>query len=269
MHKTKIAVVGASGRMGREVIRAILKAENTKLSAALTHARSTSLGVDAGLHANEAACHIFLQCDYSSIRDADVVIDFSTPNGFAQRMSEYLQYQVPVVLCTTGLSPTDMQICEEASQAFPLLYAENTSLGANTLRILVQQASAMLGAEVDIEILEAHHTGKQDAPSGTALALGKAVAKGRGQIFEEVVELHRNAAQTPYRKGSIGFATLRAGDIIGEHTVYMVTKNERLEFTHRVSARSTFAEGAVFAAKWLSAKSVGFYRMNDVLRVDA
>lgn len=268
MHKTKIAVVGASGRMGREVVRSVLHADNMELVAALTHEQSASLGLDAALLANESACNVLLRCDYAILQKADVVIDFATPAGFADRLSHYLQYQVPVVLCTTGLSQADMQACAKASESLPLLYAENTSLGANALRILVQQASAMLGAEADIEILEAHHTGKQDAPSGTALALGKAAAEGRGQVFEEVAELHRNAAQRPYAKGSIGFATLRAGDIIGEHTVFLVTKNERLEFTHRVNARSTFAEGAVFAANWLLAKNAGFYGMNDVLKVD-
>ncbi|RUO43856.1 4-hydroxy-tetrahydrodipicolinate reductase [Aliidiomarina taiwanensis] len=268
-HKTKIAVVGASGRMGQEVVRSVLHADNVELVAALTHEQSTSLGLDVGMLANEGPCHVLLACDYASLQEADVVIDFATPAGCAERLSYYLEYQVPVVLCTTGLSQADMQACAKASVTLPLLYAENTSLGANALRILVQQASAMLGEEADIEILEAHHTGKQDAPSGTALALGKAAAEGRGQEFEQVAELHRNAAETAYKKGSIGFATLRAGDIIGEHTVYMVTKNERLEFTHRVSARSTFAEGAIFAARWLTRKNAGFYRMNDVLRVDA
>lgn len=166
-----------------------------------------------------------------------------------------------------------MAALRKTAKHIPIVYAANTSVGINTLLMLVEQASAIMGLNADIEILEAHHTAKKDAPSGTALMLGEAAARGRGQQLTHVAEYARNGFSQHevgkcHEKGSIGFATLRAGDIIGEHTVYLVSGGERLELTHRVSSRATFAEGALHAASWLVKQQPGFYRMTDVLGVD-
>lgn len=273
MQKTKIAVVGASGRMGREVIRSILNAELMELTAAVTHERSASLGLDAGLLAQEGPCNVFLQCDYASLQQAEVVVDFALAEGLEQRLEHYQQAKIAAVICTTGLSEQHMAALRKTAKHIPIVYAANTSVGINTLLMLVEQASAIMGLNADIEILEAHHTAKKDAPSGTALMLGEAAARGRGQQLTDVAEYARNGFSQHevgkcHEKGSIGFATLRAGDIIGEHTVYLVSGGERLELTHRVSSRATFAEGALHAASWLVKKQPGFYRMSDVLGVD-
>jgi len=268
MHKTKIAVVGASGRMGREVLRLILNTENMALVAALTHEHSASLGLDAGLLAQEGPCKVLLQCDYAALQQANVVIDFALAAGIEQRLEHYKQANIAAVICTTGLSEQQIAGLHEAAKHIPILYAANTSVGINTLLMLVEQASAAMGLGADIEILEAHHTAKKDAPSGTALMLGEAAARGRGQHLAEVAEMNRNAPGAFHKPGSIGFATLRAGDIVGEHTVYLVSGGERLELTHRVASRSTFAEGAVRGATWLVGKEPGFYRMSDLLGVD-
>lgn len=268
MQKTKIAVVGASGRMGREVIRSILKTDLMELTAALTHEQSASLGLDAGLLAQEGPCNVFLQCDYATLQQAEVVVDFALAEGLEQRLAHYQQAKIAAVICTTGLSEQHMAALRQAAEHIPVLYAANTSVGINTLAMLVEQASKIMGLDADIEILEAHHTAKKDAPSGTALMLGEAAARGRGQQLAEVTEVNRNASGAIHKPGSIGFATLRAGDIIGEHTVYLVSGGERLELTHRVSSRSTFAEGALHAAQWLATKEANFYSMTDVLGVD-
>src|SRR5690554_2047191 len=273
MQKTKIAVVGASGRMGREVIRSILKTDLMELTAAITHEQSASLGLDAGLLAQEGPCNVLLQCDYASLQHANVVIDFALAESIEQRLAHYQQANIAAVICTTGLSEQHIAALHQAAEHIPVLYAANTSVGINTLLMLVEQASAIMGLNADIEILEAHHTAKKDAPSGTALMLGEAAARGRGQQLTDVAEYARNSLSQHevgkrHEKGSIGFATLRAGDIIGEHTMYLVSGGERLELTHRVSSRATFAEGALHAASWLATKEAKFYRMRDVLGVD-
>ncbi|WP_113907362.1 4-hydroxy-tetrahydrodipicolinate reductase [Aliidiomarina celeris] len=284
MAKIKVAVVGASGRMGREVIRALLSHPSAELVAALTHENSASVGIDAAVLLGEAACNVVLKSDFSDFNGAHVIVDFALPEGLSDRVQQYSKLQIPAVICATGLSASTEAMLHRVAQQIPLVYAANTSVGINILSMLVEQASAMLGLEADIEILEAHHTAKKDAPSGTALLLGDAAARGRGQSISEVAEYNRNNSE-PYQQGSIGFATLRAGDIVGEHTVYLVTGSERLELTHRVASRATFANGALRAALWLvsgqslvseqslvneqmQGKSAGFYTMTDVLRVD-
>lgn len=288
MQKTKIAVVGASGRMGRKLIALILAAPKdgaragAELVAALTHEHSASLGLDAGLLAQEGPCHVYLQADYTALQQADVVIDFALAEGIEQRLEQYQQAKIAAVICSTGLSEQNRAALRKAAEHLPVLYAANTSVGINTLLMLVEQASAAMGLHADIEILEAHHRAKKDAPSGTALLLGEAAARGRGQQLADVAEYCRNdaaqnasqkaahnAASKLHEKGSIGFATLRAGDIVGEHTVYLVSGSERLELTHRVASRSTFAEGALRAASWLVNKPAELYSMTDVLGVDA
>lgn len=266
----KIGILGASGRMGQQLIRAVADSKGATLSAAVTHAGSAAIGQDAGRFMQQDELGIVFSADITqAARTSDVLIDFSLPVALSENLSAASQQGTPIVVCTTGLSQAQRAELEQAAQRTALLYAANTSLGVNVLLNLVRTASRALGDNCDIEILEAHHTAKRDAPSGTALALGQAAAEGRGQNLEQVAEYQRNGNETPYQTGSIGFATLRAGDIVGEHTVYLVSGGERLELTHRVASRQTFADGALNAALWLNNKSAGFYTMNHVLGLDA
>jgi len=273
MSQLKIAVAGASGRMGRKVVSLALNAPDLALSGAWVHKGSSSLGQDAGTLSDAAGqqkmSDVVLTADYSeAFTNADVVIDFGLPSGLSDRLDSYLTLGKAAVVCVTGLSDEVVSKMQEVAKEIPLVYAANTSVGITLLRSLVEQASAVLGEDADIEILEAHHTAKRDAPSGTALALGESAARGRQQKLDEIAVLNRNEPGALHEKGSIGFATLRAGDVVGEHTVYLVTGGERLELTHRVSDRKTFASGALRAAQWLQSQPAGYYDMNDVLGLD-
>ncbi|RUO34519.1 4-hydroxy-tetrahydrodipicolinate reductase [Aliidiomarina soli] len=256
--------------MGQQLIKAILADAECQLVAAVTHRQSSSLGKDVGSLIGMADVGLTVTHDLTAAATAaDVLVDFSLPQALADNLTVARQSGTPIVVCTTGLNEQQNQDLQLAAEQTAVLYAANTSLGVNLLRELVRTASKALGAKADIEILEAHHTAKRDAPSGTALALGVAAAEGRNQVFSDVAEYQRNYNDQPHQPGSIGFATLRAGDIVGEHTVFLVLGGERLELTHRVADRKTFAEGALNAAIWLKGQKAGFYSMNHVLGLDA
>lgn len=272
----KVAVVGANGRMGRQVVallhskRTIAGAETPLLlHAAITHAHSSALGIDSGILADGAANQIFLTDDFAALNGADVVIDFALPEGLSERLHAYQQAKCPAVICVTGLTDAQEQQLRSAATEIAVLHAANTSVGINLLAALTEKAAGVLGNTADIEIFEAHHTQKKDAPSGTALLLGESAALGRGQSLAEVAAYDRNGKHAIHTAGSIGFATIRAGDIVGEHTVYLVLGGERIELSHRVANRSTFAEGALRAASWLgNQQTTGFYEMKDALGLD-
>ncbi|HET8817115.1 MAG TPA: 4-hydroxy-tetrahydrodipicolinate reductase [Pseudidiomarina sp.] len=254
----RIGVFGASGRMGQAVLRELDDTAGVSAAAALVHGHSSRLGDFATdeLH-------------YQTAQDiepeqVDGLIDFSLPAALAENVRTAERLQVPLVVCTTGLNDAQQQRLHQAAQHIPVLYAANTSLGITLLKELVSIASQALPT-ADIEIVEAHHRAKRDAPSGTALLLGQAAAHGRQQDHAAVsAGLRAEGIREP---GSIGYAAIRAGDIIGEHTVYLVQAGERVELTHRVSNRQVFAAGAVHAVRWLENKQAGFYQMNDVLNL--
>ena len=265
----KVAIIGASGRMGAELIEVVTASEHAQLIAAITHKASPALGQDVGSYNNKPAIGLTFSADITAAaKAADVLVDFSLPAALADNLAAAIQQQKPIVVCTTGLNDRQTADIQAAAEKTAVLYAANTSLGVNLLIALVRTASRALGTQCDIEILEAHHTAKRDAPSGTALALGEAAAAARGQRLSEVAEYQRNHNPNPHRTGSIGFATIRGGDIVGEHTVYLVAGTERLELTHRVASRQTFAAGALNAALWVVAKKAGFYQMKHVLGLD-
>lgn len=265
----KVAIIGASGRMGAELIEVVTASEDAKLVAAITHKSSAALGQDVGTYNNKPAIGLTFSSDLTAAaKAADVLVDFSLPAALADNLAAAVQQKKPIVVCTTGLNDRQNSEMKAAAEKTAVLYAANTSLGVNLLMSLVRTASRALGAGCDIEIFEAHHTAKRDAPSGTALALGEAAASGRGQKLSEVAEYQRNFDPNPHQPGSIGFATIRGGDIVGEHTVYLVAGAERLELTHRVASRQTFAAGALNAASWIAAKKAGLYQMKHVLGLD-
>lgn len=265
----KVAIIGASGRMGAELIDVVTASEEAELVAAITHKSSAALGQDVGTYNHKPVIGLTFSDDLlAAAKMADVLVDFSLPAALADNLAAAVQQQKPIVVCTTGLNDRQNGEIRAAAEKTAVLYAANTSLGVNLLISLVRTASRALGEGCDIEILEAHHTAKRDAPSGTALALGEAAASGRAQKLSDVAEYQRNHNSNPHRAGSIGFATIRGGDIVGEHTVYLVAGAERLELTHRVANRQTFAAGALNAALWVAEKKAGLYQMKHVLGLD-
>ncbi|MGQ4276266.1 4-hydroxy-tetrahydrodipicolinate reductase [Pseudidiomarina sp. E22-M8] len=255
----KVAVIGASGRMGQAVLAELAK-QQLSCRAAIVGAASSHLG-KAVEHLPETA---LTYSDGSELQstDVDVMIDFSLPDALVHNLTLAQRIGAAIVVCTTGLDDTQRQQLGDASQSVPVLYAANTSVGICVMEQLVALASGALPA-ADIEIVEAHHQAKRDAPSGTALVLGEAAAAGRGQQLAALNAGLRGAGQR--QAGSIGFAVLRAADIIGEHQVLLAQPGERIELTHRVGDRKVFARGAVQAARWLASEPAGYYEMRDML----
>jgi 4-hydroxy-tetrahydrodipicolinate reductase len=260
-----IALYGATGRMGHSLIRAIHESTDYALATAVASAGSPVLGTDAGTSAGLATpLGIALTADASvGLSGADVAVDFSVAGAVPAHLAACVQAGVGIVIGTTGLTPEDLVAVEEASAHIPVLVAANTSLGVNLIAQLIEKAAASLPRDYDIEVFEAHHRYKVDAPSGTALQLGAAAARGRGETLGPVQTDRRGARSA----GSIGFSVLRGGDIVGEHTVYFAGPGERIEITHRAHDRMTFAYGALRAAAWLAARAPGRYSMADVLEL--
>lgn len=264
MERTRIAVRGAAGRMGQATLAAIAARDDCTLAAALVRARREGEG------ALDAIAGVFAPAAPVSERlppgvAVDVLVDFSGAGGFDLALQDCLARGVPLVSGSTGLDEAQVGAARAAAQRIPVLLAANFSLGVALLRRLAATAAAALGPGFDVEILEAHHRAKVDAPSGTALALGRAVAAARGQSFEAVARYARQGMAGPRPAGEIGFAVLRGGDVVGEHTVLLAAEGERLELGHRVTDRAIFARGAVAAACWIVGRPPGWYDIADVL----
>jgi len=263
----RVALFGATGRMGRSLIRAIHDSTEFELVGALASADSPALGQDAGDVAGlnrRFGTHVTADRE-SALERAEVVLDFTLPLAALGNVAACRERGAALVMGTTGLTPEAHAALEAAAARIAVLEAPNTSLGINLLALLVERAAAALPAEYDIEILDAHHRYKVDAPSGTALRLGEAAAAGRGSELRTLAAEHRSGAVGARREGSIGFAVIRGGDIVGEHTVLYAGPGERLELTHRAHDRMTFAYGALRAADWLRGRAAGQYTMADVL----
>jgi 4-hydroxy-tetrahydrodipicolinate reductase len=251
--------------MGRSLLRAIHDSTDFEVAGALASAESPSLGQDVGSMATLG--RIFgtaVTADRAeALAGAHVAIDFSVAAAVDQNIAAAVTAGCALLVGTTGLSSETMMLLEMAAQRIAVLRAANTSLGINLLRRLVAQAAASLPGEYDIEVLEAHHRYKVDAPSGTALLLGEAAAEARGSRLPTTVSTERAAGAR--RAGDIGFASIRGGDIAGDHTVLLAGPGERIELTHRAHDRMTFAYGALRAASWLRGARPGLYTMDDVL----
>lgn len=252
----KVGVIGASGRMGQAVIAALQTSSQHSLSAAIVSDNSAWRG--------QAVATTHYQTLAEVQQQPDVLIDFSLPQALTDNLDYALQYQLPLVVCTTGLDASQQQQLAAAAQQIPILYARNTSVGVALLEQLVALSAAAL-PDADVEVFEAHHKHKKDGPSGTALALGEAAARGRRQHFDDVNAGVRGNGER--RDGSIGFSVLRAADIVGEHQVMLAQTGERIELNHRVSDRSIFAQGALRAGAWLVGKAPGLYKMQDILNL--
>jgi 4-hydroxy-tetrahydrodipicolinate reductase len=260
MDVVRVGIVGAGGRMGQSLVEELEGFDGLELSAAVEDSEAAALGrsygagveVTADVEAAAAVC--------------DVLVDFSTPEGCLAAAHAAASEGAALVTGTTGLDEAQQRALEALGEEIALLQAANFSVGINVLAALVERASAATDEGFDLEIFEAHHRHKVDAPSGTALALGRAAARGRdlGEL-EEVAAWARHGHTGPRGDDDIGFGVLRGGDIVGEHTVYLCGAGERLELTHRATDRGIFARGALRAAGWLSGRAAGRYDMDDVL----
>lgn len=255
----KITIAGAAGRMGQMLIREIGRTEGASLAAALEGSGSNALG-------QEAAKGIKIVSDAgAAIGAGDCIIDFTVPAATVAHAKVAAEKGVAMVIGTTGLDPEQTKAIHECAKKVPILWAANMSLGVNILLALVEKTASMLDPAYDIEVLEMHHRHKIDAPSGTALALGKAAAAGRKVQLEKVWRKSRDGHTGARPAGEIGFATLRGGEEVGVHTVMFAAAGERLELSHRAFSRETYASGAVRSALWLQGKKPGLYGMKDVL----
>lgn len=262
----RIAVTGAGGRMGRMLVEAIGNADGVELSAALEHPESSLLGADAGELAGLGKNGVSIAGDIQTvINDFDVLIDFTAPAATLANAKACAAAGKQIVIGTTGFSPDENDALLANQTQTALCIAANYSTGVNVTLKLLKQAAEILGDDYDIEIYEAHHRHKVDAPSGTALAMGEAVAEGVDRNLREVAVYGREGQTGARDRETIGFATVRGGDVVGDHTVMFMADGERVEISHKASSRMAFARGAVRAAGWLAGKDAGLYSMQDVL----
>jgi 4-hydroxy-tetrahydrodipicolinate reductase len=263
----RIGVLGCAGRMGRAVIDEALGAEGCTLVGGVDRDDHPALGQDLGLLAGQSPLGVLVGTDAAAlIESADVVIEFSAPAATATHVALAAARGTSHVIGTTGLSAEEEQAVRDATRNTAIMRAANMSLGLNLLLGLTERVAHALGPDAfDIEILEMHHKHKVDAPSGTALALGHAAARGRGVDLTEVADRGRDGMTGARKSGAIGFAALRGGDVVGDHVVIFAGAGERIELAHRATDRRIYAHGAVTAARWLHGRPAGLYGMADVL----
>ena len=263
---TRVAVTGAAGRMGKTLIQAIHQAEDLTLGAAFERGGLSLIGADAGELAGVGRMGVALSDDLAAAADAyDALIDFSVPESTLRSVEVCAAAGKRLVIGTTGFDDDGLARIRAAAQRVPILMAPNMSVGVNLAFRLVELAARVLGDDVDVEIVEAHHRHKIDAPSGTAVRMGEIVAAALGRELEQVAVYGRHGTTGARARDAIGFATVRAGDIVGEHTVLYAGNGERLEITHRAESRMNFAQGALRAARFLAGKPHGLFDMQDVL----
>ena len=259
----KIAIVGAGGRMGKTLIEACAIHEHCQLSVATERAGSTLVGVDAGQLAGADGNSVIVSDVLND--DFDVLIDFTHPSVTRQHIDYCVKHNKKMVIGTTGFDEEGLDQLKQAAEKIAIMFAPNMSVGVNLCLKLLQTAAKILGDDVDIEIIEAHHRHKVDSPSGTAKIMGEVIAETLGRDLAECAVYGREGQTGERDRKTIGFETIRAGDIVGEHTVMFADIGERIEITHKASSRMTFAKGAMRAAHWLDDKPAGLYSMSDVL----
>lgn len=265
LQPVRVAVAGAGGRMGQVLVDLVLQSAQLQLSAALEQAGSPSLGQNAG-HGMAANNNIAISADIAqAVGASDVLIDFTRPKGTLEHARHCIEHNCAMVIGTTGFSEDDLRFLRQCAQSIPMLIASNMSIGVTVLKHLVEAAARRLGNDYDIEIVEIHHKHKVDAPSGTALLLGEAAAAGLGVSLKEKAVYAREGITGERQPGAIGFAVLRGGDVVGEHTVMFCGEGERIELSHRAGSRRNFASGALRAAAFIAGKKPGIYTMDDVL----
>ncbi|MFC3024324.1 4-hydroxy-tetrahydrodipicolinate reductase [Vibrio zhugei] len=266
----RIAIAGAAGRMGRNLVKAAHNNPKASVVAGSERAESSLVGVDIGELCSEGRFNVVLVDDLTQAIDGfDVIIDFTAPKSTLANIELCKQYKKKIVIGTTGFSDEERALIDEAAQEIGIVMAPNYSVGVNLVFKLLEKAAQVMGEYSDIEIIEAHHRHKVDAPSGTAIGMGEAIAGAMGNKLSDVAVYAREGITGERSRDEIGFATIRAGDIVGEHTAMFADIGERVEITHKATDRMTFANGAVRAAIWLCEQPNGFYTMSDVLSLNS
>ncbi len=261
----KVAIAGASGRMGQMLVQALLADPQARLSGALDIAGSPALGQDAAAALGQTSGVTVTADLHAGLAGADVLIDFTRPEGTLAHLVVCQDLGLRAVIGTTGLTPAQKERVAAHAQHIGIVLAPNMSVGVNVMLRLLELAAHSLGDEYDVEVIESHHRHKVDAPSGTALALGEAVARARGVDLAAQGVFTRHGHTGERARGAIGFATVRGGDIVGEHSVLFAGTGERIEITHKSSSRANYAEGALRAAHFVARRGPGLYGMADVL----
>lgn len=261
----RVGIFGSTGRMGRMVARAVVESDGMTVAAGADRPGSADLGADLGLLAGIGPLGVAVTDQIDTVLGTDVAIDFTLPDATLAHAGRAAALGTPLVIGTTGLSAAQEAELARHAETTAIVYAPNMSQGVTLLLSVVEQVSAALDDAWDIEIVEMHHNRKVDAPSGTALGLGRAAARGRGRTFEDVSVLSREGETGPRERGQIGFATLRGGDVVGDHTVIFAGAGERIEIGHKAGGREVFASGALAAARWVAGRQPGLYTMRDVL----
>ncbi|GGD07493.1 4-hydroxy-tetrahydrodipicolinate reductase [Halopseudomonas salina] len=262
----RVAVIGAAGRMGKTLIEAIDQTDGVELTAAIERPESSLVGSDAGELAGIGRNSVQVQDSLQKVLgDFDVLIDFTHPSTTLVNLELCREAGKAMVIGTTGFTDQQKEMLAAAAADIPIVFAPNFSVGVNLCLKLLDMAARVMGDEADIEIIEAHHRHKVDAPSGTALRMGEVVADALGRDLSKVAVYGREGQTGARDRQTIGFATVRAGDVVGDHTVLFASEGERVEITHKASSRMTFAKGAVRSALWLDGRAPGLYDMQDVL----
>ena len=262
---TTIAITGAGGRMGKTLLEAANDTDGLTVSAAIERAGSSLLGIDAGELAGIGKLDVTVVDKLAEAAAFDVLIDFTRPDVTLANLAVCRERGSAMIIGTTGFDEAQKSAISEASKDIAIVFAPNMSVGVNLCLKLLETAAKVLGDEADIEIIEAHHRHKVDAPSGTALRMGEVVADALGRDLKECAVYGREGQTGERDRKTIGFETIRAGDIVGDHTVMFASMGERVEITHKASSRMTFASGAMRAALWLGGRPAGLYDMQDVL----
>ncbi|MGP1930271.1 MAG: 4-hydroxy-tetrahydrodipicolinate reductase [Arsenophonus sp. ET-YP4-MAG3] len=265
----RVAIVGAGGRMGRELIKAISNQDGIVLGALLEKKGSSVIGINAGELVGILHLNIIIRDDLINVLDKfDILIDFTCPESTKHYLSICKKYAKAMIIGTTGFNKTEQKIIEKASKIIPIVLEVNFSVGINLLLKLIEKAAKVMGEYSDIEIIEAHHRHKLDAPSGTALAMSDVISKSICRNLKNHIIYNQKDIVGERKNNSIGFSIIRAGDIVGEHTVIFADIGERIEMTHKASNRITFANGVIKACLWLKGKNCGLYSMKDVLNLE-
>lgn len=265
--KLKIAILGAAGRMGQTLIRCAYRSPNLQLVGAVEAEQCPLLGKDIGIIAGIADIGVILTAESrKTFQKADVLVDFSFPSATARHATLAAELKKPMVIGTTGLNPEETEAIQKAAAHIPIVWAPNMSLGVNLLFAIVKKTAGILG-DYNIEVIETHHRHKKDSPSGTALRLAETAATARGFKLDEVAAHGRQGLVGERPANQIGIHAIRAGDVVGDHTVLFATEGERLELTHRASSRDCLAMGALRAAPWITGRTPGLYSMLDVLDI--
>lgn len=260
----KIAISGANGRMGKMLIEAVLQSEDMQLGAALVRPGSESIGTDAGAFLGQPT-GVLMTDDLEALKQVDCLIDFTLPEGTMRHLQACQAYGTRCVIGTTGFSNEERASIARTAEDIAIVFAPNMSIGVNITLKLIEVAARLMQEGFDAEVFEAHHRNKIDAPSGTALAMGEAIASAWGEELDDIADWARHGVTGARETGRIGFSVVRGGDIVGDHTAYFCGSGERIEITHRSNSRATYAQGSLRAARFLAHKKNGLYTMQDVL----